>query len=70
MKKTIALAAALSLLTIPALAQQSPTGQSTGGPAREANPGMSDATPGAAPTKTMTKKKAKRSSAKHRKQPM
>ncbi len=70
MKKTIALAAALSLLAIPALAQQSPTGQSTGGPARDANPGVSGAAPGAAPAKTMSKKKAKPSGAKHRKQPM
>ncbi|TDR93815.1 hypothetical protein [Enterovirga rhinocerotis] len=68
MKKTAPLAAALGLslglLAMPAMAQQSATGQSSGGPARDANPGVSTMEPGAAPARKMTKKKVKRSGAK------
>jgi hypothetical protein len=39
MKRTLLLAAALGALALPAFAQQSPTGQSAGGPARVGNPG-------------------------------
>ena len=61
MKKALLLAAGLAFLAAPAFAQQSPTGQSSGGPARMGNPGESAST--AAPTmakkKVMKKKKKK-----------
>ncbi|HEV7874759.1 MAG TPA: hypothetical protein VGO82_11575 [Enterovirga sp.] len=40
MKKALLIAAALGALSLPALAQQSPTGQSSGGPARAGVPGQ------------------------------
>jgi hypothetical protein len=40
MKKAFLIAVALGALSLPALAQQSPTGQSSGGPARVGVPGQ------------------------------
>lgn len=40
MKKAYVIAAALGLLALPALAQQTPTGQSAGGPGRAGIPGQ------------------------------
>ncbi len=40
MKKAMLFAAALGMLSLPALAQQSATGQSSGGPARVGTPGQ------------------------------
>jgi hypothetical protein len=74
MKKVLLIAAALGALSLPALAQQSPTGQSSGGPARVGNPGqIGGGVPGAsagqagmAETRTAPKKtrKAKKARAK------
>jgi hypothetical protein len=60
MKKALLIAAGLALLSIPALAQQSPTGQSAGGPARVGNPGeVGGGVPGTMPNKPMKKKMKK-----------
>ena len=40
MKKALLFAAALGFFAAPVLAQQSPTGQSSGGPARAGSPGQ------------------------------
>ena len=49
MKRTFLLATVLALCGAPVLAQQSPTGQSSGGPARAGTPGQVTApAPGAA----------------------
>jgi hypothetical protein len=48
MKKALLIAAALGALSLPALAQQSPTGQSSGGPARVGTPGQVGGSPAAA----------------------
>lgn len=51
MKKTLLIAAALAALSLPALAQQSPTGNSAGGPARVGNPGeIGGGVPGTRPS--------------------
>jgi hypothetical protein len=73
MKKVLLIAAALGALSLPALAQQSPTGQSSGGPARVGTPGqIGGGVPGAsagqagmaetstAPRKSRKAKKARR----------
>lgn len=50
MKKALFVAAALAALTFPALAQQSATGQSSGGPGRVGTPGqIGGGVPGARP---------------------
>jgi hypothetical protein len=73
MKKALLFAAAVGLFGAPVLAQQSPTGQSSGGPARVGTPGqVSTPAPGgavapgdtgmkaAAPTTPRRAKKAKK----------
>ena len=62
MKKALLLAAGLAFLAAPALAQQSPTGQSSGGPARMGNPGegASTGTPMMGKKKMMKKKMKKK----------
>lgn len=55
MKKVLIAAAALSLLSLPALAQQTPNGSSAGGPARMGAPGQVDTMPMA--KKPMMKKR-------------
>lgn len=68
MKKAMLFAAALGLLSVPAFAQQSPTGQSAGGPARVGSPGqIGGGVPGSRPgvvgqrRKMMMMKKHRRS---------
>lgn len=45
MKKVLFAAAALSILSLPALAQQTPNGNSAGGPARMGAPGQVETMP-------------------------
>ena len=77
MKKMLIIAAAMGALSLPALAQQSPTGTNAGGPARVGNPGqIGGGVPGTQPNmverrmmpkKAMMKKKSmKRRSMKKR----
>lgn len=57
MKKAMLIAAAIGLLSVPALAQQSPTGQSSGGPARVGTPGqVSGGVPGTRPGMMMQRR--------------
>jgi hypothetical protein len=74
MKKALLFAAALGFFAAPVLAQQSPTGQSSGGPARAGSPGQVSPSGGAvapdaggmkaaAPTTRSKAKRAKKSKA-------
>ncbi len=64
MRSLIVVAAALAVLTVPALAQQTPSGTSAGGPARVGNPGqIGGGVPGTQPNvveQRMTARKAAR----------
>ena len=64
MKKALIVAAALGLLSAPALAQQTPGGQSAGGPARVGIPG--EMTPQARPMKRMKKQRMMKQKKMHR----
>ena len=53
MKKVLFAAAALTILSLPALAQQTPNGNSAGGPARVGEPGqVGGGVPGTMPSMT------------------
>src|SRR3954454_25355665 len=78
MKKALLFAAALGFFAAPVLAQQSPTGQSSGGPARAGSPGQVSTSGGAvapdaggmkaaAPTTRSKAKRAKKSKARRAK---
>jgi hypothetical protein len=68
MKKTILIAAAVTLLAVPALAQQSPTGQTSGGPARQGIPGQTGGgVPGTQPNLTPSQSEAAAKPATNRK---
>ena len=60
MKKVLFAAAALSILSLPALAQQTPNGNSAGGPARVGAPGQVETMPMRKPMmkKRMMKKRS------------
>ena len=65
MKKALIIAAALGALSLPALAQQTPSGTSAGGPGRVGNPGqIGGGVPGSQPNmverRTMPKKMMKK----------
>jgi hypothetical protein len=64
MKSVLVIAAAFAALSLPALAQQSPTGTNAGGPARVGNPGqIGGGVPGTQPNvveQRMTERKATR----------
>jgi hypothetical protein len=68
MKRALLFAAALGFFSAPVLAQQSPTGQSSGGPARVGIPGQvtpsapggAEAVPATRPKKASKPKKAKK----------
>ena len=64
MKSVLVIAAAFAALSLPALAQQTPTGTNAGGPARVGNPGqIGGGVPGTQPNvveQRMTERKAAR----------
>ncbi len=67
MKKALLFAAVFGALSIPALAQQSPTGTSAGGPARVGTPGQVDGgVPGTRPAAMGSRRMARPRSMKRR----
>lgn len=68
MKKALFLAAALGALTFPALAQQSPSGTRSGGPAAVGNPGqIGGGVPGTQPNVVERRMMMKKRMSHHRK---